>query len=284
MRQPLLPLMIAALLATACSPQDSAAVPQAPAAQAPAATQSAATSAPEAKPAIEAAFREGMPFADLRKQLLAAGWLPLRDPMCRENVGGTAEVCFALPEVESCSGDGYCNMHYANAAENRRISVTTYGPYDKWDVPGQESALAVRSWKAAALPTAEAAAPACPSADFDAFLKAFASDEKIERAFTAPLVKVADLGAGVDGTDSVLRYDAGRDYAGFNVVWRDGAYHFAGPDGSVDKAPLALQVEPQGEAARIVRYGYGMSEGNSYRFEQRNGCWVLTEDPEPPSP
>ncbi|MGO7888913.1 hypothetical protein ACC740_39235, partial [Rhizobium ruizarguesonis] len=76
----------------------------------------------------------------LRKQLLGAGWLPLRDPMCRENVGGTAEVCFVLPEVESCSGDGYCKMHYANAAENRRISVTTYGPYGKWNVPGEESA------------------------------------------------------------------------------------------------------------------------------------------------
>ncbi|MBX3713247.1 MAG: hypothetical protein KF800_14905 [Lysobacter sp.] len=279
MRQPLLPLMIAALLATACSPQDSAAGPQAPAATPPAATPT-----PEAKPAIEAAFREGMPFAELRRQLLDAGWLPLRDPMCRENVGGTAEVCFELPEVESCSGDGYCNMHYASAAENRRISVTTYGPYGKWNAPGEESALAVRSWKASALPAAETAAPACPSTDFDAFLKAFASDEKIERAFTAPLVKVADLGGGVDGTDSVLLYAAGSDYADFNVVWRDGAFHFVGSDGAVDPAPLELQVEPQGEAARIVRYGYGMSEGNSYRFEQLDGCWRLTEDPEPPSP
>lgn len=282
MRQPLLPLMIAALLATACNAQDSAADAKAPSAPPPASTPAAAT--PEATPAIEAAFREGMPFAELRKRLLDAGWLPLRDPMCRENVGGTAEVCFELPEVESCSGDGYCNMHYASAAENRRISVTTYGPYGKWNTPGEESALAVRSWKTSALPAAETAAPACPSTDFDAFLKAFASDETIERAFTAPLVKVADLGGGVDGTDSVLLYAAGSDYAGFNVAWRDGAFHFAGPDGNVDPAPLELQVEPQGDAARIVRYGYGMSEGNSYRFEQRDGCWRLTEDPEPPSP
>ena len=282
MRQPLLPLMIAALLATACNPQDSAADPKAPSAPAPASTPPAAT--PEARPAIEAAFREGMPFAQLRKQLLDAGWLPLRDPMCRENVGGTAGICFELPEVESCSGDGYCNMHYANAAENRRISVTTYGPYGKWNVAGEESALAVRSWKASPLPAAEAAAPTCPSTDFDAFLKAFASDEKIERAFTAPLVKVAELGGGEDGTDTVLLYAAGGDYAGFNVAHRDGAFHYAMPDGKTDPAPLELQVEPQGDAARIVRYGYGMSEGNSYRFEQRDGCWRLTEDPEPPSP
>lgn len=281
MRQPLLPLMIAALLATACSPQDSAAVAQAPAETAP--TTPAATPAPEAKPAIEAAFREGMPFAELRKQLLAAGWLPLRDPMCRENVGGTAEVCFELPEVESCSGDGYCNMHYAHAAENRRISVTTYGPYGKWNVPGEESALAVRSWKASALPAPEAAAPACPSTDFDAFLKAFASDEKIERAFTAPLVKVVELGGGEAGMDEVPLYDAGADYDGFNVVYRDGAFHYALPGGKVDASPLDLKVEAKGDA-REVRYDYGMSEGNSYRFEQRNGCWTLTEDPEAPSP
>lgn len=281
MRQTVLPLFVAALLATACNAQDSAADPKAPATP-PASAQPSAT--PEAKPAIEAAFREGMPFAELRKRLLDAGWLPLRDPMCRENVGGTAEVCFELPEVESCSGDGYCNMHYASAAEGRRLSVTTYGPYGKWNVPGEESALAVRSWKAAALPAAEVAAPACPSTDFDAFLKAFASDETIERAFTAPLVKVAELGGGEDGTDTVLLYAAGGDYAGFNVVHRDGAFHFAGPDGKADPAPLELQVEPQGDAARIVRYGYGMSEGNSYRFEQRDGCWRLTEDPEPPSP
>ncbi|MBL8263405.1 MAG: hypothetical protein JNM58_13355 [Xanthomonadaceae bacterium] len=283
MRHSVLSLVVVGLLATACKPQATASDAQVDAGAA-APVAAAPAPEPEAKPAIEAGFREGMSFADLRKQLIDAGWLPLRDPMCRENVGGTAEVCFELPEVESCSGDGYCKMHYANAAENRRISVTTYGPYDKWNVAGEESALAVRSWKASALHAGEVAAPACPSSDFDTFLKAFASDEKIERAFTAPLVKVADLGAGVDGTDSVLRYDAGTDYAGFNVAWRDGAYHFAGPDGSVDKAPLELQVEPQGDAARIVRYGYGMSEGNSYRFEQRNGCWALTEDPEPPSP
>ena len=283
MRQPLLPLMIAALLATACNAQDSAADPKAPSAAPPAAAMPAATT-PEAKPAIEAAFREGMPFAELRKQLLAAGWLPLRDPMCRENVGGTAEVCFELPEVESCSGDGYCNMHYASAAENRRISVTTYGPYGKWNAPGEESALAVRSWKTSALPAAETAAPACPSTDFDAFLKAFASDEKIERAFTAPLVKVVELGGGEAGMDEVLLYDNGADYDGFNVVYRDGAFHFAIPGGGIDPSPLDLKVEAKGDAARDVRYAYGMSEGNSYRFEQRNGCWTLTEDPEAPSP
>lgn len=274
-------LLLVAALATACKPQ--AAASDAQIVATPAAPVAATTPAPEAKPSVDVGFREGMPYATLRKQLIDAGWLPLRDPMCRENVGGTATVCFELPEVESCSGDGYCNMHFANAAEGKRIAVTTYGPYERWKTPGEEGSVAVRSWRASALVPA-AAAPACPSTDFDAFLKAFASDETIERAFTAPLVKVVDLGAGVDGTDPVPRYDAGSDYAGFDVAWRDGGYHFVGPDGAVDPGTLALKVEARGEAVREVRYGYGMSEGNSYRFERKNGCWVLTEDPEPPSP
>lgn len=279
MRQPLLPLMIAALLATACSPQDSAAGPQAPAAQAPAAAPPAATPAPEATPAIEAAFREGMPFAELRKQLLAAGWLPLRDPMCRENVGGTAEVCFALPEVESCSGDGYCNMHYASAAENRRISVTTYGPYDKWDVPGQESALAVRSWKTAALPAPEAAAPACPSTDFDAFLKAFASDEKIERAFTAPLVKVAMLGGGEDGDEQNDVYERSGDYDGFMLRYQGDAWRLKPVEGSPQGAPANIHVTAEPDGQRYVTLP-GSVEGISYRFAMGDGCWRLVADPD----
>jgi hypothetical protein len=269
--------MIAALLATACSPQDSAAVAQAPTETAP--TTPAATPAPETKPAIEAAFREGMPFAELRKQLLAAGWLPLRDPMCRENVGGTAEVCFALPEVESCSGDGYCKMHYANAAENRRISVTTYGPYDQWDVPGQESALAVRSWKASALPAPETAAPACPSADFDAFLKAFASDEKIERAFTAPLVKVAMLGGGESGDDQIDVYERSGGYDGFLLRYQGDAWRLKPVEGSPQGAPADIQVTAEPDGQRYVTLP-GSVEGISYRFAMIDGCWRLVADPD----
>lgn len=277
MRQPLLPLMIAALLATACNPQDSAADPKAPSVPLPASTSPAAT--PEAKPAIEAAFREGMPFAEVRKQLLAAGWLPLRDPMCRENVGGTAEICFALPEVESCSGDGYCNMHYASATEHRRITVTTYGPYDKWNAAGEEAALAVRSWKASALPAAEGAAPACPSTDFDAFLKAFASDEKTERAFTAPLVEVATLGGGVNGDDPIETYEQAGDYDGFILAYRDGAWHLKSEDPSSVGAKIDLDIATQSDGQRYVTIP-GNVEGISYRFGMLDGCWRLVADPD----
>lgn len=278
MRHSVLSLVVVGLLATACKPQATASDAQA---DAGAAAPVAAAPAPvaEAKPAIEAAFREGMPFAEVRKQLLAAGWLPLRDPMCRENVGGTAEICFELPEVESCSGDGYCKMHYASATENRRITVTTYGPYDKWNAAGEEAALAVRSWKASALPAAEGAAPACPSNDFDAFLKAFASDEKVERAFTAPLVKVAELGGGESGDEQIDVYERSVDYDGFLLRYQGDAWRLKPVEASAQGAPADIQVTAEPDGQRYVTLP-GSVEGISYRFAMVDGCWRLVADPD----
>jgi hypothetical protein len=274
------------LLAAACKPTAPAAEPAAAAPSAGA--EPVASPAPAVAPAVETAFTKEMPYADLRKRLTDAGWLPLRDPMCRENVGGAALVCGELPEVESCSGDGHCVMHFANASEGKRIRVTAYGPSERWNVAGEEAAFAVNSWDVSALDPAsrssDDAAPACPSPDFDAFLKAFASDDRIERAFTAPAVRVAELGGGEDGDDTVFVYLPAAGYADFNVKYADKAFHFIDANGAKDASSLDLKVEAQGDDVRIVRYQYGMSEGNSYKFERKAGCWQLTEDPDPPSP
>jgi hypothetical protein len=279
-------LCFLALLLAACKPTapatDAAAPANAPDATAAAQAPATEPAAPPAS-AVDAAFAKDMPYADLRRRLLDAGWLPLRDPACRENVGGEARVCGELPEVESCSGDGHCVMHFANATEAQRMRVTAYGPYDRWNTPGEQAAFAVQSWERSPV-TAAAAAPACPAQDFDAFLQRFAADEAIERAFTAPLVKVAELGGGEDGDDTVMVYVAGQQYTGFNVARGSDGYHFVDAEGARDAAPLPLQVSAAGENVRDVRYLYGMSEGNSYRFEARDGCWYLTQDPEPPSP
>lgn len=278
-------LCLLALLLAACKPTapatDAAAPATAPVAT-PAAQAPATEPAAPPAPAVDAAFAKGMPYADLRRRLLDAGWLPLRDPACRENVGGEARVCGMLPETESCSGDGHCVMHFANAAEAQRIRVTAYGPYDRWNTPGEQAAFAVQSWERS--PVAAVAATACPAQDFDAFLQRFAADEAIERAFTAPLVKVAELGGGEEGDDTVMVYVAGAQYGGFNVARGGSAYHFVDAEGKRDDAALPLDIRAAGEQVRDVRYLYGMSEGNSYRFEARDGCWYLTEDPEPPSP
>lgn len=276
-------ILILILLATACKPT-------APAAEAapPAPGQPATPPVEAAAPAVESAFAVDMAYADLRKRVIDAGWLPLRDPMCWENVGGEARVCGELPEVESCSGDGRCVMHFANADQGKRMRVSTYGPPERWNVPGEEAAFAVKSWDVSALePVAksiEGAAPACPSRDFDAFLKAFAADPRVERAFTAPVVKVAELYSDDTGDRISMVYVAGDAYDNFNVDYADDAYRFVDGEGKVDTTPLKLDIAKEGDDVRVVSYRYGMSEGNSYRFEDKGDCWYLAQDPEAPAP
>jgi hypothetical protein len=272
------------LLAAACKPTAPAAEPT-PATPAAAAVPEAA---PAAAPTVVSAFTKQMPYADLRKHLIDAGWLPLRDPMCWENVGGEARVCESLPEVESCSGDGHCVMHFANADEGKRIRVTAYGPSDRWNVAGEEAAFAVTSWDVSALESAakllEGAAPACPSRDFDSFLKAFASDTGVERAFTAPVVTVNEIeDRGDAGYFSRKVYVSGTAYRDFNIVYSQNAFHFSDSAGKQDPKPLPLEIASPSSGVRDVRYRYGSSEGNSYRFQERGGCWYLTEDPEAPA-
>ena len=282
------PLLCAALLVAvaACretpAPAPAGEAPTTPAAApSPAAAPAAGAAAPtpSARP-LPAAVAEGKPYAGVREALLADGWLPLRDPDCRSNIGGDADVCDELPEVESCSGDGHCNMAFADGA--RRLAITTYGPYDRWNAPGQESALQVKSFELQPLPAD--VPPACPSTDFDAFLKVFASDDAVRTAFTAPLVKVAELQSDAEGDHERMVYVARDKYAGFNVGFSDGAFHFVDSTGQADRKPLQLKIARESDDARFVRYDYNVSEGNSYRFRLVDNCWSLTQDPDMPSP
>jgi hypothetical protein len=282
-------LLSTALLMTlaACratpAPAPAGEAPAKPPAAPPAATTPAASApapTPSARP-LPAAVAEGKPYAGVRAALLADGWLPLRDPDCRSNIGGDADVCDALPEVERCSGDGHCNMAFADGT--RRLAITTYGPYDRWNTPGQESALQVTSVELQPAPPAEVP-PACPSTNFDAFLKVFASDDAVRTAFTAPLVKVAELHSDDQGDHERMVYVARDKYAGFNVGFSDGAFHFVDSTGQVDRKPLQLKIARESDDARFVRYDYNVSEGNSYRFRLVDNCWSLTQDPEMPSP
>jgi hypothetical protein len=273
-------LCLLALLLAACKPDapaTDAAVPAtapdaAPAAQGPV----PAPAAPPA-PAVDAAFAKGMPYADVRRRLLDAGWLPLRDPACRENVGGEARVCGDLPETESCSGDGHCVMHFANASVAQRMRVTAYGPYDRWDAPGEQAAFAVQSWERS--PVSAAAAPECPAQDFDAFLQRFAADEAIERAFTAPLVKVAELGGGEDGDDTVVTYQSASAYDQFILQHRDDKWYIKPSEGAAASAPIEVAIRAESDGAYYVSIP-GNVEGISYRFERRGDCWQLTSDPD----
>ena len=95
---------------------------------------------------LEGKLTKGMAYADLRKTALMNGWVPLTSPDCKDNVGGPALVCNEIPEVNACSGDGYCLMFFNHQNSETRLSVTTYGPYDDWQTPGKASRLRVKNW------------------------------------------------------------------------------------------------------------------------------------------
>ncbi len=239
-------------------------------------------------PAVINKLITGMPYAEMRKDLLAEGWLPLRDPKCWENAGSHAALCNALPEAENCSADGHCVMNFASDRDRAKLHVVAYGPYERWNKAGEESSFQVKSWDLLSIDHANASADAsdaaqCPSQDFDTFLQSFASDEKVRLAFTAPLVKVAEIeDRGDEGYFKRMVYIAGSAYRDFNVVYDHSAFHFYGGDGKPDSKTLSLKIIAPMSEVREVRYVYGSSEGNSYRFENKGGCWHLTEDPESP--
>jgi hypothetical protein len=229
-----------------------------------------------------------LPYARLRKALVDSGWLPLRDPMCRENVGGRAEVCYKMQEVESCSGDGYCSMNFANEELGLTMRVSTYGDYRHWDQAGEESELLINSThvdRVSSLTSDKSSSSiACPSRDFDTFLKAFASDEAIQHAFTAPLVKVAEQYSD-DFSDHHRAVYVLRDhYKKFSLNYSSGAFYFVDSTGKADRKPVNIDIKTLNGSSRLVRYMKDVSEGNSYLFEKISGCLALTEDPERPSP
>lgn len=95
---------------------------------------------------LEGELTKGMAYADLRKTALGKGWVPLASPNCQDNTGGRALVCTEIPEVNACSGGGYCLMFFKHQDSGTRLSVTTYGPYDDWQTPGRASRLRVKGW------------------------------------------------------------------------------------------------------------------------------------------
>ena len=103
--------------------------------------------------AFATVLKPGMSYVEFRAAALSAGWKPHVEPECRANVYGRdggpndgTNICTQLPELEACSGDGHCSMVFENSGSSKRMGVTTYGDYLKWNVPGEESALAVREW------------------------------------------------------------------------------------------------------------------------------------------
>lgn len=94
---------------------------------------------------LEEVLKKDMAYADLRTAVLAHGWKPVTTAECKANVGGDGAICDQLPELESCSGDGYCISHFENHA-GERLDVTSYGMSVDWGIPGEDSRFNVVEW------------------------------------------------------------------------------------------------------------------------------------------
>jgi len=117
----------------------------------------AAAGAVAAQPAdtrqLDGIVHEQMNYLEFRTAILGANWTPLVDPLCARNVYGRSggpqddtNICRQLPELESCSGDGYCSMYFVHEPSDRKVQVVTYGDYTRWELPGGQSDLAVMEW------------------------------------------------------------------------------------------------------------------------------------------
>lgn len=108
-------------------------------------------------------WKSGMAYADFQRIAINAGWSAVVDPQCRVNVIGTnymglcsahpelddCRVCDDMPELGSCSGDGYCGMKFSK--QTQTLEVTTYGMTDDRKITGRDSRLRVAGWKVNAL-------------------------------------------------------------------------------------------------------------------------------------
>lgn len=268
-------------LVSACDaapPKDARAMTAIPGTSEPAPLRS-----PVAAHALEGVLKKGMAYADLRNAALAEGWLPLMDPLCKENIGGEAAICNQLAELESCSSDGRCLMRFAHGSDQSVLRVDTYGDYTKWSLSGESAVLNVRGWE---FSPAEGAimVTQCPSHNFSEFLNAFAGDDSVQKTFTLPLVKVMQYRDVGEDYETYPSYMSAADYSGFRIDHDADGFHVVDGTGKADPKPASLEIKPEADGSYYVSYRYGTSEGNSYRFLHQRGCWYLAEDPDAPSP
>lgn len=273
-------MCLAVLVLAACDRGVAPPVQPARIAPAPASAAEASDASPTAQaPAGRDEFA-GQAYARMRATLVERGWLPLRTPACRTNVGGDAPVCDDLPETDSCSGDGHCLTKFVDPRDGRTLTVHAYGAAERWNTPGREEEFAVMSTEAGALPPAARAA--CPAKDFEGVLRHFAATPTARAALSRTIVRASELHSDGDGDRLVPVAYTAADYPGFDITFDGRAFHHVDAAGKVDGAPLAVEVQPGSDGGNVVRYRYGMSEGRAFRFERDGDCWRLAEELPPP--
>lgn len=249
--------------------------PSAQEANAPASLQTPeATTATATLPAaqlLEQKLKKDMPYADLRKIVLAEGWLPLKTEDCKENVGGEALICDQQPETESCSGDGHCNMLFAHGATQVKLRVGTYDDSVKFFEFSTQAGSAVSP------------STACSQQDYQPFFNSYVHSESVRISHTADAVVVRNY---IDGLPIKVKFD------GFKIglldntwVYQDGnvvSKKHERIDLKIHNSANAFRVEfqkaefaPVGDDEALIRT-YG-SPG-AYLFELKDGCWQLTTE------
>ena len=59
-------------------------------------------------------------------------------------------LCAQIPELNACSGDGYCEMQFAHPGTKTIMQVDTYGPTEDWTQ--EDSGMRVTDWRFADTP------------------------------------------------------------------------------------------------------------------------------------
>lgn len=107
-------------------------------------------------------FKEGMPYGDLRKKVIAGNWRPVISADCKKNVVGDdyesvcssdprrCAICDEVPELNICSGDGHCITEFSSADHQQLLKVSTYGEIQDALVEGEKSRLFVSWWDVSA--------------------------------------------------------------------------------------------------------------------------------------
>lgn len=76
-------------------------------------------------------------YATLREQLLKMGWRPTNEGQCTANVKRpqAAELCAAIPELNSCSAEGDCRLLFQREGSLgvQSLTVMTHGPIEEWN-------------------------------------------------------------------------------------------------------------------------------------------------------
>ena len=229
---------------------------------------------------LEKKLTKKMSYAELRKTILAEGWLPLITSECKENVGGEAAICDQQPEVESCSGDGHCNMKFAHGENVFRVG--TFADYTKfWEfsvVEKSDSAIVNEGKEASgAFSLAE---DACTQKGYWSFFESFVKSEAIRKSHTSPKVVVSSYSgnAKVEGK-----------YKQFKIGLFDNTWIYIDPAKKTDTVQrLKLKDEARGNTFRVnyQKAEFGPDEvllktigkPGAYVFQLQNACWRLTQE------